>query len=272
MHNIGDGTASYLFEKYGQSFQVLSLGDLSDLEIGDFKLPRKPVVKKHGEHAQEVTCKNTTIVLEEYPTVARKPDSTYVELCCCFCDGGNALTRRGGRSAKGQPPLIYARGVRGLSSHIAQAHNTEAEGSSKDLHWLFKRCGKPINEQRFQQLKKDNMGGLIPKKEMLVTEHKRHFKTVQGLDMVEQQLASNDSESAAALESTVHQHRPKNDAAEKTKQASPQHSRHNHLTNQTRFARSIGNCDPCVEHERPILEMTEAERTFRQANRYWPYG
>lgn len=271
VHNIGDGTAMNLLENYWQSFQVLSPSDPSDLESGDFKLPRKLVVKKHGEHAQEVKCKNTTIVLEEYPTVARKPYSTYDELSCCFRDGGNAVIRRGGRGARGKPPLTYARGVRGLSSHIAQAHNIEAGGSSKDLHWLFEHCGKPISEERFQQLKKDSTGGLIPK-EMLMTEHKRHFKTTQGLDMVEQQLAFSDSESAAALEPTVHQHRPKNDAAEKTKQASPQHSRHNHLTNQTRFARIIGNRDPCVEYERPISGMTEAERTFRQASRYWPYG
>ncbi|GAB1738755.1 hypothetical protein NU219Hw_g3549t1 [Hortaea werneckii] len=271
VHNIGDGTASYVFENYWQSFRVLSASDLSDLQSGDFKLSRKPVVKKHGDYAQEVKSKKTSIVLEKYPTVAKKPDGTYVELSCCFCDGGNALIRRGGKGARGQPPLIYARGVRGLSSHIAQAHNAEAGASSKDLCWLFERFGKPISEERFQQLKKDNTGGLIPKKEMLVTENKRQFNTIQEDEMAQQQTESNYTESTMALASTRHQHRPKKDVTEKTKPVSQQGG-HNILRTQTSLARSIGTREPCVEYERPISEMTEAERTFRQANRYWPYG
>lgn len=271
VHNIGDGTATYLFEKYWQSFQVLSVSDLSDLESGDFKLPRKPAVKIHGEHAQELKSKNTSIVLEKYSTVAKKPDGTYVELSCCFCDGGNALIRRGGRGARGPPPLIYARGVRGLRCHIAHAHKTGAGGSSKDLHWLFEHCGKPISEERLQQLEKDNTGGLIPKKEMLVTESKRHSKTIQGLEMAERQTASNHTEGAIAVERTIHQHRPKRNAAEKTKQSS-QHGENNSCMSEASLAGIIGTRDPCVEYERPLSVMTEAERRFRQANGYWPYG
>lgn len=73
VHNIGDGTATYLFENYWQDFQVLSASDFSDLSSGDFKLPRKPVVKKHGEHAQEVKSKNTRILSRSIPSLRRSP-------------------------------------------------------------------------------------------------------------------------------------------------------------------------------------------------------
>lgn len=271
VHNIGDGTATYLFENYWQDFQVLSASDLSDLDNGDFKLPRKPVVKKHGEHAQEVKSKNTSIVLEKYPTVAQKPDGTYVELSCCFCDGGNSLIRRGGRGARGQPPLIYARGVRGLWTHIGLAHKAQAGRISKDLHWLLEHCGKTISEERFQQLKKDHTGELIPKKEMLVTEPKQHFKTMQGFDVSERQTSSNYTKNAIVAEPTIQQHRPKKNGAEKTAQGI-QHGENNSSIIEASLTRTIGAHDPCAEYERPVSEMTEAERTFRKANRYWPYG
>ncbi|KAI6870848.1 hypothetical protein KC323_g2133 [Hortaea werneckii] len=271
VHNIGDGTATYVFENYWQDFQVLSVSDLSELSSGDFKLPRKPVVKKHGEHAQEVKSTNTSVVLEKYPTVAKKPDGTYVELSCCFCDGGNSLIRRGGRGARGKPPLIYARGVRGLRVHIGQAHSTKAGDNPKLLDWLFEHCGKPISDERFQQLRKDNTGGMIPKKEMLVTEHKRRFNTTQERDRTERQAASNYTESAVAVEPTIQQHRTKMNATEKTDQRA-QHGENNRSMTETSLPRTTGAHDPCAEYERPILEMTEAERTFRKANRYWPYG
>ncbi|KAI7084450.1 hypothetical protein KC356_g6742 [Hortaea werneckii] len=271
VHNIGDGTATYLFENYWQDFQVLSGSDLSDLNSGDFKLPRKPVVKKHGDHAQEVKSKNTSIVLEKYPTVAQKPDGTYVELSCCFCDGGNSLIRRGGRGARGEPPLIYARGVRGLWTHIGLAHKAQAGRSSKGLHWLLEHCGKPISEERFQQLKKDHTGELIPKKEMFVTEHKHHFRTVQELDVSERQTSPNYKKNAIVAEPTIQQHRPKKNGTEKTAQGT-QHGENDSSIIEASLTRTIGAHDPCAEYERPVSEMTEAERTFGKANRYWPYG
>lgn len=271
MHTIGDGTAKYLFENYWQSFQVLSASDFSDLSRGDFKLPRKPVVKRHGKHAQEVKSTNTSVVLGKYPTVAEKPDGTYVELSCCFCDGGNALIRRGGRGARGEPPLIYARGVRGLRVHIGQAHSTKAGANPKDLDWLFEHCGKPISDERFQQLNKDNIGGMIPKKEMLVTEHKRQFNTTQEHDRTERQAASTYTESAMAVEPIIQQHRPKKNATEKTDQRA-QHGENNRSMTEASLTRTTGAHDPCAEYESQISETTEAERTFRKANRYWPYG
>ncbi|KAI7489489.1 hypothetical protein KC351_g1253 [Hortaea werneckii] len=271
VHNIGDGTSTYLFENYWQDFQVLSTSDFSELDSGDFKLPRKPVVKKHGKHAQEVKSRNTSVVLEKYPTVAQKLDGTYVELYCCFCDGGNSLIRRGGRGARGEPPLIYARRVRGLRVHIGQAHSTKAGDNPKNLDWLFVHCGKPISDERFQQLKKDNTGGLIPKKEMLVTEHRRHFNTTQGRDRAERQAASTYTESAIAVEPTIQKHRPKKGAAEKTVHGVQQGENNSSMT-EASLTRTIGTHDPCAEYERPISEMTEVERTFRKANRYWPYG
>lgn len=169
----------------GQTHRELSDEDVASILAGDALadevIQRKPIVKQHGAQAvvHRPNHEYETIILDNYPTVARRKDGTYITLACCYCsNGGNARKVRGavGKKAPKNVKLDFMHGALGLKVHISQAHQGT---TGNNVEELLELCGTPITNARYQQLKTDMEGGLIDKVEAEMEEVKGHKGTVK---------------------------------------------------------------------------------------------
>ncbi|KAK3705592.1 hypothetical protein LTR37_013200 [Vermiconidia calcicola] len=161
-----------LSQTYNTKLRILSKQDVDKIIAGGGKdvITKKAGVKEkdNGTDAKVVEYSDDYPFVQ-YPTVFKKGDGTYVELRCSECSGNVVISK--GSYASPNPRLVFFAGADAISKHTKQVHKKKAS-----VKWVEANCGTVITAQRFDELKNDQTGKLIPRVDATPAETKENAK------------------------------------------------------------------------------------------------